>query len=117
MEHRPAYNVLSRLASTPIHIASLVLLVGVHLAQTHGENDIFFKMYPYFVAVFLIGLVAGRTPCTSLFKMKLMSYLGLRTYGLYLVHVLAQNVVQIALKPAPLVPLWKSRCTSSHVWP
>ena len=108
MEHRPSYNVLSRLATTPIHIASLVLLLFVHLAQTHGENDVFVKVYPYFVAVFLIGLVAGRTPCTALFKLKIMSYLGLRTYGLYLVHVLAQNVVQIALKPGPLVPLWKS---------
>ncbi len=108
MEHRPAYNVLSRLATTPIHIAALVVLLVVHLSQTHGEADLFSQLYPFVVAVFLIGLVAGRTPCTQLFQLKIMSYLGLRTYGLYLVHVLAQNVVQIALKPGPLVPLWKS---------
>ncbi|MBL7646648.1 MAG: acyltransferase [Candidatus Hydrogenedentes bacterium] len=108
MECRLSYNAISRLAFAPIHIASFVLLVSVHLAQTYGENDIYFMTYPYIVGVFLVGLVAGRTPCTSLFKTKLMSYLGLRTYGLYLVHVLAQNVVQLAFKPGPLVPLWKS---------
>jgi peptidoglycan/LPS O-acetylase OafA/YrhL len=108
MEHRPYYNKLSLLASTPVHIASLALLVAVHLSQQFGQKDVYFTMYPYVVALFLIGLVAGRTPCTALFKTRVLSYLGLRTYGLYLVHVLAQNAVEMIAKPGPRVPLWSS---------
>lgn len=108
MEHRASYAVLARLAATPFHIAALSILLLIHLGQQSGQDDIYFRLYPYAVALFLIGLVAGRTPCTSLFKTRFLRYLGLRTYGLYLIHVLAQNAVEMIAKPGPSVPLWKS---------
>ena len=108
MEQRASYNVLSKLASTPVHVALLMLLIGTHLSQEFGHKTVSNTIYPYVVALFLIGLVAGRTPCASLFQSRVLSYLGLRTYGLYLVHVLAQNAVEMIAKPGPRVPLWSS---------
>lgn len=108
MEHRASFVVISRLATAPLHFASLALLILIHLSQQSGQYDIYSEFYPYAVALFLIGLVAGRTPCTTLFKTRFLRYLGLRTYGLYLVHVLAQNTVEMIARPGTGVPLWKS---------
>lgn len=108
MENRATYAALSRLASPPVHLLTFGLLLLAHFGQTHSMIGWYSWVYPYAVALFLIGLVAGRTPITLVFKSIALVFVGLRTYELYLVHILAQNAVEIVLEPGDPVPLWLS---------
>lgn len=108
MEQEKCYRYLSKLATTPAHILLFCLMLAAQFLQTHEVPDIFDVLYPYAVALFLIGLVIGRSPCTRLFAFKPLAFLGLRTYGMYLLHLLVQNTVEVVLKPGSSVSIWAS---------
>lgn len=108
MEQKKYYLILAKLAKPWSHVALLALFLTAQFCQVHRVEDFFYFIFPYAVAMFLVGLVAGKTPITSLLQTRILSHLGLRTYGLYLLHLLSQNAVELFLKPGPAVPLWKS---------
>jgi len=108
MEHPKGYAYLSKLAAPRVHLMFLGILLIVQLQLGRVDANIFDYIYPYIVAAFLIGLVAGRSLCKSLFEVRVLTFLGLRTYGMYLLHLLALNVVEMVLRPGPEVRLWQS---------
>jgi len=96
--HDPrAYARLRFLGQPPWALfAALLLLAAQLLLQPYPALE---GVYPCVVALFLISLVIGRTRFGRSLGSHPMVYIGTRSYGIYLVHLLALNVVELVFRP------------------
>jgi peptidoglycan/LPS O-acetylase OafA/YrhL len=56
-------------------------------------------LYPFAAALFLVSIVVGPGPISSLLGSKPLMFLGERSYGIYLIHVIALRIVERILQP------------------
>ena len=81
----------------------LLAMLGLHLGLSHAT---FLKpIYPFIVAGFLTSLILGDLPWGRHFGGRLGTYLGRRSYGIYLTHTLVIAPIERIL--SPVGPWWQ----------
>ena len=108
MERPKSYRILALFATNKMQVKLFIVFLVTQVSIVHGESNLFGHIYPYVVALLLVSLVAGRGWCTALLSRPLLTVIGRRAYGMYLLHLLALNAIELVFKPGDLLPLWKS---------
>jgi peptidoglycan/LPS O-acetylase OafA/YrhL len=105
LHSRPIYERLSVLATRRWNLPiALALLAATVLSPWH--DGIVVHFYSPLLALFLIGATVGRLPYLNFLRVAPVLYVGKRTYGMYLVHLLCINAAEIVFRPGTgLVPV------------
>ncbi|MDQ3629800.1 MAG: acyltransferase [Actinomycetota bacterium] len=89
---------LARLARGGWVVAALAALAGAHVLLNYDER-LGEALYPFIVAALIVGLVLGDSPVRRVLGGPLAVHVGRRAYGIYLVHILAINAVDLLILP------------------
>lgn len=104
MERPGAHARLRALARPAAIWASLAALAGTHVLLNH-HTTIGDLIYPWIAAALMVGLVLGSSPAGRLLSSRPAVWAGHRAYGVYLVHILAINVVDRLVRPGATLTL------------
>jgi peptidoglycan/LPS O-acetylase OafA/YrhL len=78
-------------------VISLFLLIHF----TKADIPLLFHIYPLAVAALIAVIVMGNTGLTDFLERRPLKALGVLSYGIYLIHVLATNAVKLVIAPEP----------------
>lgn len=103
MHEERSYNVLRRLASTPVLVV-LVILALLQTAFFEGTHGHVHTVFAVLTALALPGFLIGENRLCAAAGNRWMLYIGQRSYSIYLVHVLVIAAVDRIVPPAsPLI--------------
>jgi peptidoglycan/LPS O-acetylase OafA/YrhL len=103
LHHRSSFAWLARLASGGPALAVLVLAVAAHVFAV--TSPWMFFAYPFAVALLIVPVVAGNPPWTKLLASRPMVFIGERSYGIYLVHMICLSMIRPLIARLPGVTL------------
>jgi peptidoglycan/LPS O-acetylase OafA/YrhL len=105
LHSKPIYDKLSVLATRRWNIPiALGLLAATVVSPWHDGVVVHF--YSPLLALFLIGATVGRLPYLNFLRIRPALYVGKRTYGMYLVHLLCINAAEVVFRTGTgLIPV------------
>jgi peptidoglycan/LPS O-acetylase OafA/YrhL len=92
LHQRRAYEALVRLATPWPAFALLVVAVTAHAGVAH--SDLVHFLYPIAVAGAMLPMLLGHAPWVRLLATRPMVHIGIRSYGIYLIHVIVLSIVR-----------------------
>ena len=114
LEEQRSFEILQRMARTRQFVMTTIALVIVHLCLSYLKRwPLLFAyveaIYIGLIGLFLIGLLVGEWRYRRIFAWGPLVFLGKRSYGIYLFHVIALNVVQrgIEMLAPDLIGTWR----------
>lgn len=115
LHHRRSYAWASRFASGPLALLTLFVFVGSHAFVSTRNVSFFF--YPFAVAIGMIPILLGKPFWTRLLETRPMVFIGVRSYGIYLVHAMCLAVAVRFAGRLPFVQLDRShQAIGPHEW-
>ncbi len=98
LHNRAFYERLRVLATRRWNLPIALALLSLQIV-TPWFNGFAVHVYSPLLALFLIGAMVGRLPYLNFLRWGAATYVGKRTYGMYLVHKLCIDAVELVLKP------------------
>ena len=92
LEHRGLFERLRVLARPQVATATGACLIVAQLALYH--YPVIEYLYPYLLSVALVGVLLGKPVWTRVLEGRWIVFIGTRSYGIYLGHLLCKNVVE-----------------------
>jgi peptidoglycan/LPS O-acetylase OafA/YrhL len=116
LHHRRSYAWAARFGSgAPAWFALAVFLTGHVLVDTSSWTLFF---YPFAVAIGMIPLLLGRAAWVRWLETRPMVFIGIRSYGIYLVHMMCLSVVLALARHVPGITFGSfSRPIGPTAWP
>jgi peptidoglycan/LPS O-acetylase OafA/YrhL len=114
--HQPrSYAWLARLASGVPALLLLALFLVTHLYVFSSRMTLF--AYPFTVALVMIPILLGRVGWSRWLESRAMVFVGVRSYGIYLVHLICLSVAGPIVSRLLKVPLDEGRIPiGPHPW-